>query len=122
MFEVVENKEQRYISVRWVITEKIINGVLVIKARLVVRGYEENTENMQKDAPTCSREAIRILITIASAMHWNCHTIDVKSAYLQGDNIKWDIYLKPPKEYDEGKLWKLKKTCTACVPLQEHGI
>ena len=109
VFEVVENNGQKYISVRWVITEKMVNGVLVIKARLVVRGYEENTENMQKDAPTCSREAIRILITIASAMHWNCHTIDVKSAYLQGDNIKRDIYLKPPKEYDEGKLWKLKK-------------
>ena len=28
---------------------------------------------------------------------------------LQGDNIKRNIYLKPPKEYDEGKLWKLKK-------------
>ena len=110
VFEVVENKGQRYISVRWVITEKMINGVLVIKARLVVRGYEEDTENMQKDAPTCSKEAIRILITIASTMHWHCHTIDVKSAYLQGDTIKRNIYLKPPKEYDEGKLWKLKKT------------
>ena len=86
----------------------------MIKARLVVRGYEENTENMQKDAPTCSKEAIRILITIASTMHWQCHTIDVKSAYLQGNTIKRNIYLKPPKEYDGGKLWN-RKNCVRLV-------
>ena len=110
VFEVVENTGQKYITVRWVITEKMVDGVLVIKARLVVRGFEENTQNMQKDAPTCSREAIRLLVTIASAMHWDCHAIDVKSAYVQGDTIQRNIYLKPPKEYDDGKLWKLNKT------------
>ena len=109
VFEVVENTGQKYITVRWVITEKMVNGVLVIKARLVVRGFEENTENMKKDAPTCSREAIRLLVTIASAMKWDCQSIDVKSAYLQGDTIQRNIYLKPPKEYDDGRLWKLKK-------------
>ena len=110
VFEIVENKCQKYISMRWVITEKMKEGKVVTKARLVARGFEENTTNLQKDSPTCSREAIRILITIASAMKWNCHTIDIKSAYLQGNNIQRQIFLKPPKEYDEGKLWKLKKT------------
>ena len=110
VFETVENTGQKYITVRWVITEKIKDGKLVTKARLVARGFEENTENLQKDSPTCSREAIRMLITIASTMRWDCHTIDVKSAYLQGDNIQRKIFLKPPKEYDEGKLWRLKKT------------
>ena len=37
VFEVVENTGQKYITVRWVITEKMVDGVLVIKARLVVR-------------------------------------------------------------------------------------
>merc|ERR1712179_204324 len=41
---------------------------------------------------------------------WKCHTIDIKSAYLQGNNIQRKIFLKPPKEYDDGRLWKLKKT------------
>ena len=110
VFESVENEGQRYISVRWVITEKVKDGITYIKARLVARGFEENTSDLKKDSPTCSREAIRILITIASAMEWKCHTIDIKSAYLQGNNIQRKIFLKPPKEYDDGRLWKLKKT------------
>jgi len=43
-------------------------------------------------------------------MEWKCHTIDIKSAYLQGNNIQRKIFLKPPKEYDDGRLWRLKKT------------
>ena len=43
-------------------------------------------------------------------MKWKYHSIDIKSAYLQGNTIQRKIFLKPPKEYDEGKLWRLKKT------------
>ena len=38
------------------------------------------------------------------------HTVDVKAAYLQGDDIKREVYLRPPKEFDTGQIWKLKKT------------
>ena len=110
VIESVEDEGQRYRTVRWVITEKVKGGITYIKARLVVRGFEENTSGLKKDSPTCSREAIRILITIASAMGWECHSIDIKSAYLQGNTIQRKIFLKPPKEFDEGKLWRLKKT------------
>ena len=97
-------------SVIWVITEKLKDGRIIIKARLVVRGFEEDSSNLKKDSPTCSREAIRILITIASSMHWECNTVDVKSAYLQGDNIQREIYVRPPPEFRNGFLWRLKKT------------
>ena len=110
VFEMVEDRGQKCISVRWVITQKVIGGKVVTKARLVVRGFEENTSDIQKDSPTCSREAIRILIAIASSNQWVCHTVDVKSAYLQGDEIQRTIFLKPPKEYDNGQIWKLRKT------------
>ena len=49
-------------------------------------------------------------MAIASSKGWNCHTVDVKSAYLQGDRIERTLYLKPPKEYNDGQIWKLKKT------------
>ena len=67
VFEEVEDRRQKAITVRWVITEKVKYGQIVTKARLVARGFEENTENLRKDSPTCSREAIRILIAIASS-------------------------------------------------------
>ena len=110
VFEEVEDNGQRSISTRWIITEKIKNEQSVIKARLVARGYEEDTEMLQTDSPTCSREAIRMLIATASSNNWCCHTVDVKSAYLQGDPIQRLLFLRPPPEFNIGKLWKLKKT------------
>ena len=39
-----------------------------------------------------------------------CNSLDVKAAFLQGDPIKRDVFIEPPKEFFTGKLWKLKKT------------
>jgi len=110
VFEEVPDNNQKAISVRWIITEKIINGKRIIKARLVARGFEEDTSKLRKESPTCSRESIRILIIIASSKRWDCHTVDVKAAYLQGSAIERTIYLRPPPEFNNGFLWKLKKT------------
>ena len=110
VFEEVEDTGQGTISMRWVPTEKIVDGKTILKTRLVVRGFEEDTENLRKDSPTCTKESVRLLLAMASIRSWECHTVDVKAAYLQGDGIKRDVYLKPPKEYFNGKLWKLKKT------------
>ena len=110
VYDEVENMGQEYVSVRWVVTEKIKEGKEIIKARLVARGFEENTSELSKYSPTCSKESIRLAISIASSNGWSCQTIDVKSAYLQGNAIAREIYLKPPPECDQGKLWKLNKT------------
>ena len=42
---------------------------------------------------------------------WKIHSLDIKTACLQGDEIKLIIYLRPPLEAREEKvLWKLRKT------------
>ena len=110
VFEEVEDTGQGTISMRWVPTEKIVDGKTILKTRLVVRGFEEDTENLRKHSPTCIKESVRLLLAMASIRSWECHTVDVKAAYLQGDGINRDVYLKPPKEFFNGKLWKLKKT------------
>ena len=109
VYEEVENRGQKTISVRWVVTERVKETKTVTRARLVARGFEEDTENLRKDSPTCSKEGVRTVFVMASANRWDCHTIDIKAAYLQGSEIGRDVFLKPPPEYDEGKLWKLKK-------------
>ena len=48
VFDSIENEGQRYISVRWVITEKVKEGIMYTKARLVVRGFAENTSDLKK--------------------------------------------------------------------------
>ena len=91
VYEEVENVGQEVISVRWVITEKLKEGKSLIKARLVARGFEANSQELSKYSPTCSKEAVRLAISIASSEGWVCHTIDVKSAYLQGNKIGRDV-------------------------------
>ena len=110
VFTEVIDEGQDTLSVRWVTTEKIKDGKPKLKSRLVARGFEENTAQLSKHSPTCSKEAVRLTISIAGANGWICNTIDVKSAYLQGKTIEREVYLRPPPEFNDGKLWKLNKT------------
>ena len=110
VFEEVDDIGQERISSRWVVTEKVKCGETVTKARLVARGFEEDTMCIRKDSPTCSKESVRIVLSVTISFGWQIHSVDVKAAYLQGDTINRDLYLKPPPEYDNGKLWRLKKT------------
>ena len=98
------------VSCRWVLTEKVKDGVLVTKARLVARGFEEDDPQIQTDSPTCLKESIRILLLILASNNWTLHSLDVKSAYLQGIPISRELYLEPPQEANcPGEIWLLKR-------------
>ena len=110
VYEETVDKGQCTISTRWVVTEKIKDGLNIIKARLVARGFEENTDDINTYSPTCHKETFRLALAIIAANNWKCHSIDIKAAFLQGHEIEREIYLRPPKEFYNGYLWKLKKT------------
>ena len=110
VFDEVQDEGQNYVSVRWVLTPKIIEGEMRMKARLVARGFEETTE-FRTDSPTCLRESIRIVIAFIVSMKWKLHSVDYKTAFLQGNPIEREVFLRPPAEFrTKDKLWKLKKT------------
>ena len=51
-YQEVEDKGQNCISVRWVKTEETSDGKQIVKARLVVCGYEEeNKDSLSHHAP-----------------------------------------------------------------------
>ena len=105
-FSVVEDTGQERISTRWVITIKEDGR---IKARLVARGFEE-LEKIQSDSPTISKSVMRVFLAICSSLSWTVSTTDIKSAFLQGQNLDRDVFIKPPNGFeDRHKLWKLKK-------------
>ena len=110
VFNEIVDEGQKWISSRWVLSEKAKDGDLNIKARLVARGYEENEIQMRKDSPTAVKENLRLILVIASSNHWEIKSLDIKSAFLQGKEIEREVYLKPPKEAGKGILWKLNKT------------
>lgn len=110
VYEEVEDKGQSALSVRWVCTQKPIEGEEKIKARLVARGFEE-TQKAQSDSPTGNKDTLKLFLAIISSKGWTCKSIDIKAAFLQGKDFHREVYLIPPKESDStpGSLWKLKK-------------
>lgn len=81
------------------------------KARLVARGFEDtDVRNQKTGSPTYSKECIRIALAIIMiCKEWEYKVLGVKTAFLQGNKLKRDIYLKPPKETETQDMWKLSK-------------
>ena len=82
------------------------------KARLVALGFQDETvtkNSVLKDSPTCAKEALRLLLVIISARTWTIHSLDVKSAFLQGKPIERVVFLRPPPEAKAKGYWKLLK-------------
>ena len=52
VFEEIEDNGQQTISVRWVVTEKAQDNKPETRARLVARGFEEETTQLKKDSLT----------------------------------------------------------------------
>ena len=106
----VNDEGQDYVETRWVLTEKDDEkGNKLVKARLVAKGYQESNES-RTDSPTCGKSNLRMILTIAATNKWKVCSLDIKSAFLQGRALEREVYVKPPKEYDDGYLWKLNKT------------
>ena len=80
VYEEVDDLGQDSMSVRWVITEKMKNNEIITKARLVARGFEEDTVRIQKDSPTCSKESVRLALSIAASKQWPVNSVDIKAA------------------------------------------
>ena len=110
VYEEVPFNHQEYISTKWVITEKAVEGEKKLKARLIARGFEEQAK-IQTDSPTCSKECQRLVLTIMASREWQCNSIDIKAAFLQGKPTDRVVYVKTSMEVlTEGTIWKLK-TC-----------
>ena len=107
----MEDNGQECLTVRWVITPKVINEKPSLKAILCTKGYQE-LKDFRTDSPTCAKESIRLALSTAATMKWNLESIDVKAAFLQGSKIDRTIFIKPPTEAKtnkQTKLWELQK-------------
>ena len=107
----VDNHGQSCISTRWVCTLKSTENGIKPKARLVARGFEEDSSDIQKNSPTCAKESLRLILSIMSQNNFDINSMDIKTAFLQGEKIQREVYIHPPKEAkcDKGKIWRLEK-------------
>lgn len=110
VYKEVEDNGQIKLGTNWVLTEKCVNGVRTIKARLTIRGDQEETDGIRKDSPTVRKSNIKIFTVIAAMEGWDIKASDVASAFLQGVEIDRDVFILPPKERRvPNVLWKLLK-------------
>ena len=67
VYQELDDENQNKRSINWVITEKVTDGVLTPKSKLVAPGFENWGINVvKKDSPTSGRENLRILFSIIS--------------------------------------------------------
>ena len=79
------------------LVEKVIDGELGVKARLCIRGDQEKSK-FRTDSPTVHKTSINIFYMLAATKGWMIQTADIKCAFLQGENIDREVFVKPPKE------------------------
>ena len=104
-YEVIEDEGQEYITTLWVVTKKGEE----LRARLTAKGFQE-LQDVPKESPTMHKHTLRIILAIAAANKWKISASDVKSAFLQGNELDRIVLVKPPKEAKLAKkLWRLKK-------------
>ena len=105
-YDEVGDMGQFRLSTTWVLWEKGNE----VRPRLVSRGYEK-PEEIQKESPTIRKCSMRTFLSMAASHEWTIKTTDIKSAFLQGNPLKLDVYVQPPKEakVQNGFICKLKK-------------
>ena len=110
VYDKVEDLGKQKITGTWVVVKKEIDGKEGIKARWVAKGSQEERE-IKADSPTVSKLGIRVLFATAASKEWPHQVIDVKSAFLQGDELDREFYMEPPAEEKKPNvIWRSNKT------------
>ena len=110
VYDEVSDNGQPRTGTNWVLTEKSIDGDTAVKARLTVRGDQEDKSTVRKDSPTVRKGNVKIFCVVAAKEGWDIKSIDATCAFLQGAPMERSVYILPPKERRvPGTLWELKK-------------
>nr|GFB73094.1 copia protein [Tanacetum cinerariifolium] len=92
------------IGTKWILKNKRdARGIVVInKAKLVAQGHrqEEGIDYDEVFAPVVRIEAIRLFLAFTSYMGFMVYQIDVKSAFLYGENEE-EVYVTQPKGFED---------------------
>ena len=70
--------KQPFISVRWVVTEKIKEKGQITKAQLIAKSFVEEQE-IAIDLFTCFKDSLRLVIFLVSTFGWKCNSLDISA-------------------------------------------
>ena len=78
---------------------------------MVARGFQERQAEILTDTPTCAKESLSLVFSVISSKMWICQSTDIKTAFLQGEEIDREVYIVPPKAaaVDTRSVWRQNK-------------
>ena len=77
------------ITSRWILNFKFKSGTRIVKARLVLRGFQEQgADQLHTSSPTATRASHRLIYHTAARRGWDIWSIDVSAAFLRGFKIE----------------------------------
>ena len=96
-------KCHNWVTGRWVLTVKrhLDGSFHKCKARWVLRGFQDSQKfEQQTDSPTATRPGFRLACQLAANQQWQVRHIDLKTAFLQGEDydISRDVICQLPPE------------------------
>lgn len=106
---------KRAIGSRWVfkIKRKADGSIDKYKGRIVAKGYaqREGVDYTETFAPTARFGALRTVIALAAMEDWELESVDISTAFLNGD-IDAEVYMRKPEGVEfpgyEGSEWVLR--------------
>lgn len=93
---VIPPMDAEIIDSKWVFSEKMVEGQVKKKARLVARGFKQSVINDDVYAPVARMASIRVLLSLYVEFDLNICQLDVKSAFLNG-TLKTHVFMYPPQ-------------------------
>lgn len=104
---------KRAIPNRWIFRIKRNESNVRYKARLVVKGYQQQYEvdYFETFSPVVKFSSIRIILATATTHDLHLAQFDVKTAFLNG-NLNEEIFLQQPERYEDGtnRVCRLEKS------------
>ena len=106
------------IGVKWVYKTKykLDGNVDQFKARLVAKGYKQklSIDYCEVFASVSRLDTIRMIIALATQKMWKIHQTDVKSTFLNGNDVlEEQVFVEQPSRYikkgQEKQVYKLNK-------------
>ena len=86
-----QKDDQKVLTNRWVFRKKDDT----YKARLVVRGFEQESDLQEIYAPVARMSTIRSLLSLACKFKLRMHQVDVKNAFLNSDLLS-EVLIEVP--------------------------
>jgi len=110
------DRPKTVIGSKWVLTRKrdAEGNVTRYKARLVAQGFSQRSGDDYSEtfSPVTHITTIRLFFALAALNKWVVHSIDVKTAYLNGP-IQEELYMRQPPGFEDSDkphyVWRLQK-------------